>query len=39
VLERDYRAWGRDRLVLDSARLSVAESVQAIVKLLPSGLH
>jgi predicted kinase len=39
VLERDYRPWGRDRLVLDSARLSVAESVQAIVKLLPSGLH
>jgi predicted kinase len=35
VLERDYHPWGRDRLVLDSARLSVEESVQAIVKLLP----
>jgi len=35
VVERDYRAWGRERLVIDTARRSVSESVQAIVCALP----
>ena len=30
VIERDYRPWGRERLVLDSALLSVEQSVGAI---------
>ena len=35
VIERDYRPWGRECLVLDSAQLTVEQSVQAILKLLP----
>jgi predicted kinase len=35
VIERDYRPWGRERLVLDTAQLTVEQSVQAILKLLP----
>jgi predicted kinase len=35
VLERDYRAWDRQRLVIDTARRSVSESVQAILCALP----
>jgi predicted kinase len=31
VLERDYRPWTTDRLVLDTARLTVEESVKAIL--------
>jgi len=30
VIERDYRPWDRDRLVIDAARLSVEQSVRAI---------
>jgi predicted kinase len=35
VVERDYRAWDRRRLVIDTAGRSVSESVQAIVCALP----
>ena len=35
VLARDYRPWGRERLVLDTAQLTIDESVQAILKRLP----
>jgi predicted kinase len=31
VVDRDYRAWDRDRLVIDTAHLSVEASVRAIV--------
>ncbi|PYR59935.1 MAG: hypothetical protein DMF85_06530, partial [Acidobacteria bacterium] len=31
VVDRDYRAWDRDRLVIDTARLSVEESVRTIL--------
>ncbi len=31
VVERDYRAWDRPRLVIDTARASVQESVRTIV--------
>lgn len=31
VLARDYRAWTRNRLVIDTSRISVEESVRAIV--------
>ena len=34
VIERDYRAWNGDRLVIDSARLDVEESVQAILSVV-----
>jgi predicted kinase len=32
VVERDYRPWDRPRLVLDTARLSVAESVRVLTE-------
>lgn len=35
VAERDYRPWDRQRLVVDTARQSVSESVQAVVSALP----
>lgn len=35
VMERDYRAWDRQPVVIDTARRSVSESVQAIVSALP----
>lgn len=35
VVERDYRAWDRPRLVIDTARQTVHESVQAVVDGLP----
>ena len=35
VLERDYRPWGRERMVLDSALLNVEQSVDAILERLP----
>jgi predicted kinase len=35
VVDRDYRAWDRPRLVIDTARQSVPESVQAVVFALP----
>jgi len=31
VVERDYRAWSQDRLIVDTARSSVDESVRAIL--------
>jgi predicted kinase len=37
VVERDYRAWDRQPLVIDTARRSVSESVHAIVSALPRG--
>lgn len=37
VVHRDYRAWDRPRLVIDTARLTVSASVQAIASALPSG--
>ena len=36
VIERDYRAWDRERLVIDTARLSVEQSVRAIMAEIPS---
>ena len=35
VVTHDYRAWDRDRVVIDSSTLSVAESVDAIRRALP----
>ena len=35
VVQRDYRSWDRQRLVIDTARRSVSESVQAVVSALP----
>ena len=40
VLDRSYHAWDRDRLVLDTARLSTDQSVKAIIvalKQLPAS--
>jgi predicted kinase len=34
VLERDYHAWDRERLIVDTARLDVRGSVQTIVAAL-----
>jgi predicted kinase len=31
VLDRSYHAWDRDRLVLDTTRLSIDQSVKAII--------
>jgi predicted kinase len=36
VMAHDYRPWDSDRLVLDTARLNVAHSVQTIVSAVPS---
>jgi predicted kinase len=36
VVERDYRAWDRPRLVIDTARQNVPESVKTIVSALTS---
>lgn len=35
VVERDYRAWDRPRLVVDTAGKGVQESVDAVVSALP----
>jgi len=32
VLERDYRPWDRDRLVIDTTTLSVEEAVREVLK-------
>jgi hypothetical protein len=37
VVERDYRAWDRQPLIIDTAQRSVSASVQAIVSALPRG--
>jgi hypothetical protein len=34
VVERDYRAWNRPRVVIDTGRQAVQESVQAVVSAL-----
>jgi len=34
VVDRDYRAWDRDRLVIDTAQLSVEESVRTILRAI-----
>jgi hypothetical protein len=31
VIERDYHPWDRERIVIDTARLDVQQSVQAIL--------
>ena len=36
VVERDYRPWDGERLVVDTARLTVQESVRTILSTLPS---
>jgi predicted kinase len=36
VVERDYRAWDRERLVIDTARLDVEESVRRILSVASS---
>jgi predicted kinase len=36
VLERDYRPWDRERLIIDTARLDVQQSVQSILAVLAS---
>jgi hypothetical protein len=35
VLERDYRAWDRPRLVIDTARQTGPQSVQVVLFALP----
>lgn len=37
VGERDYRAWDRPRVVIDTAPQTVPESVQAVLSALPPG--
>jgi predicted kinase len=39
VMAHDYRPWDGDRLVVDTARLSVADSVRRIVSALPLDPH
>ena len=39
VLERDYRPWDVDRLVVDTARLNVQQSVQAILSAISLDPH
>jgi predicted kinase len=34
VLDRDYHVWNRDRLMLDTASLSIDESVKAVIRAL-----
>ena len=36
VIERDYRAWNVDRLVIDTARLNVEQSVRTILSVVSS---
>jgi predicted kinase len=36
VLDRNYRAWDVDRLVIDTAQLNVRESVEGILSVLRS---
>ena len=36
VIERDYHAWDRDRLVVDTAASDVTATVRAIVGRLPA---
>jgi hypothetical protein len=36
VVERDYRPWDGERLVVDTARQNVQQSLRAILSTLPS---
>jgi predicted kinase len=36
VVSRDYRVWDRERIVIDTARDSIEQSVAALVSALPS---
>lgn len=36
VVERDYRAWNGQRLVIDTARLDLEQSVRMILSVIPS---
>ncbi len=38
MLDRDYEPWDRERLILDSATLSVAQSVEQIIAALAKPL-
>jgi predicted kinase len=38
VVERDYRPWDVERIVIDTARLSVEQSVRTILAEIPAGL-
>ena len=37
VVERDYRAWDSERIVIDTARLDVEQSVRTILARVPAG--
>lgn len=37
VIERDYHAWDRECIVIDTARLNLEQSVRAILAGLPAG--
>jgi hypothetical protein len=37
VVERDYRPWDVERIVIDTARLSVEQSVRSILAEVPAG--
>jgi predicted kinase len=37
VVERDYRPWDAERIVIDTARLSVAQSVRTILAEVPTN--
>ena len=36
VVERDYRPWDGERLTIDTARLTVEQSVRAILAHMPA---
>jgi hypothetical protein len=37
VVERDYRAWDSQRIVIDTARLNVEQSVRTILARVPAS--
>jgi predicted kinase len=37
VVDRDYRPWDVERIVIDTARLSVEQSVRSILAAVPAG--
>jgi predicted kinase len=37
VIERDYRPWDVERIVIDTARLSVEQGVRSILAQVPNG--
>lgn len=36
VADRDYRAWDRDHIVIDTARLTIEQSIDTLMALVPS---